>query len=52
MMLAHLGLNSEAEKIESAVLDAVRQKQTTSDIGGNLGTREAGEWIAKRIGHG
>lgn len=49
MMLAHLGLNREAEKIESAVLDAVRQKQTTSDIGGNLGTREAGEWIASRI---
>ncbi len=51
MMLAHLGLTSEAEKIEAAVLEAVRQKKTTSDAGGSLGTKEAGEWIAKRIGH-
>jgi 3-isopropylmalate dehydrogenase len=52
MMLAHLGLNREAGKIESAVLAAVRQKQTTGDIGGPLGTKEVGEWIAKRIGRG
>jgi 3-isopropylmalate dehydrogenase len=48
MMLAHLGLTAEAEKIESAVLEAIRQKKTTQDIGGNLGTREAGEWVAKK----
>jgi 3-isopropylmalate dehydrogenase len=46
MMLNHLGLASEAGKIEAAVLEAVRQKRTTQDIGGALGTREAGEWIA------
>ena len=50
MMLNHLGLTREAYKIETAVLEAVRQKQTTPDIGGKLGTREAGEWIAKRVG--
>lgn len=50
MMLAHLGMTSEAAKIEGAVLDAVRQKKTTSDIGGTLGTREAGEWVAERVG--
>jgi 3-isopropylmalate dehydrogenase len=49
MMLAHLGLANEADKIEAAVLDAVRHKKTTQDIGGSLGTREAGEWIAERI---
>ncbi len=49
MMLAHLGLTHEAEKIEAAVLEAVRQKKTTQDIGGSLGTREAGEWVAKRV---
>jgi 3-isopropylmalate dehydrogenase len=49
MMLAHLGLAPQAGQIEAAVLDAVRQKKTTQDIGGNLGTREAGEWIAKRV---
>jgi 3-isopropylmalate dehydrogenase len=49
MMLAHLGMISEAEKIEAAVLEAVRAKKTTSDVGGKLGTREAAEWIAKTI---
>jgi 3-isopropylmalate dehydrogenase len=52
MMLAHLGCTGEAALIESAVFEAVRQKQTTSDVGGNLGTTEAGEWIAKRISQG
>ncbi len=50
MMLAHLGMTREAEKIEVAVLEAVRQKKTTQDIGGTLGTREAGEWVAERAG--
>jgi 3-isopropylmalate dehydrogenase len=49
MMLAHLGFAHEAEKIEAAVLEAVRQKKTTQDIGGTLGTREAGEWVAERV---
>jgi 3-isopropylmalate dehydrogenase len=49
MMLVHLGLTKEAEKIEAAVLEAVRQKKTTQDIGGPLGTREAGEWVANFV---
>ncbi len=49
MMLAHLGMTVEAAKIETAVLDAVRQKKTTQDIGGKLGTIEAGEWVAHRV---
>ena len=52
MMLAHLGMSTEAQKIEAAVLEAVRQKKTTSDIGGTLGTREVGEWVAERIAGG
>ena len=52
MMLGHLGLMKEAEKIEAAVLEAVRQKKTTQDIGGTLGTSEAGEWVADHIRHG
>ncbi len=51
MMLAHLGLAREAARIEAAVLDAVRQKKTTSDVGGSLGTKEAGAWIANHIAH-
>jgi len=49
MMLAHLGLNAEAQKIEAAVLDAVREKKMTFDVGGTLGTRECARWIAERV---
>src|SRR5713226_3500633 len=49
MMLTHLGMAGEAQKIETAVLEAVREKRTTADIGGTLGTREAGEWVARAI---
>jgi 3-isopropylmalate dehydrogenase len=52
MMLAHLGFSSEAARIEAAVLEAVRRKKLTQDIGGTLGTREAGAWIAERVRQG
>jgi 3-isopropylmalate dehydrogenase len=49
MMLRHLGLTEQAGRIEAAVLEAVRQKKTTEDIGGKLGTREAGEFICQTL---
>ena len=49
MMLDHLHFTEEADKIEAAVLAAVREKKTTQDIGGSLGTKEAGEWIVRRL---
>jgi 3-isopropylmalate dehydrogenase len=49
MMLANLGLTAEAEKIDAAVLAAVREKKTTQDVGGTLGTRECAEWIAAQV---
>ena len=49
MMLRHLGSTKEADEIEAAVLEAVRQKRTTQDIGGTLGTREAGEWVISKV---
>jgi 3-isopropylmalate dehydrogenase len=49
MMLAHLGLAKQSANIEAAVLAAVQQKKTTQDIGGTLGTREAGDWIAETV---
>ncbi len=49
MMLRHLGMQDESTRIESAVLEAVRQKKTTQDIGGALGTREVGDWVADRL---
>jgi 3-isopropylmalate dehydrogenase len=50
MMLDHLGLKVEAQKIEGAVLQAVQQKKTTADVGGSLGTRECADCIAKQVG--
>ena len=47
MMLNHLGLTAEAAKIERAVLEAVHRRKTTQDIGGMLGTREVGDWVAE-----
>ena len=49
MMLAHLGMIGEAQRIEAAVLEAVRHKKTTVDIGGTLGTSEAGDWVAQEV---
>jgi 3-isopropylmalate dehydrogenase len=50
MMLQHLGFSTESRRINDAVLEAVRQKKTTQDIGGNFGTRESGEWIVRKAG--
>jgi 3-isopropylmalate dehydrogenase len=52
MMLRHLGFEQESRKIEAAVLEAVRQKKTTQDIGGELGTKEVGAWIADAVANG
>ncbi len=49
MMLRHLGFAKESDRIEAAVLEAVRQKKTTQDVGGTLGTQESGEWVAGRL---
>jgi len=49
MMLEYLGLEREASRIHAAVLESARQKKTTQDVGGTLGTREAGEWIANLV---
>ena len=49
MMLEYLGFSIEAKKINEAVLEAMRQKKTTQDIGGTLGTRECGEWIERQV---
>jgi 3-isopropylmalate dehydrogenase len=49
LMLETLGLKTEAAAIDAAVLQAVRENQVTADIGGTLGTREAGDYIAGEI---
>jgi 3-isopropylmalate dehydrogenase len=52
LMLETLGLTKEAAAIDAAILSAVRANQVTSDIGGKLGTREAGDYISKQITRG
>src|ERR1700736_4012519 len=49
LMLDHLDLGSKAEALRKAVRTAVREKHTTIDLGGTLGTREAGDWLADYV---
>jgi len=49
LMLETLGLAREAAAIDDAVLATVKDNQVTQDIGGSLGTREAGDAIVREI---
>ena len=49
LLLETLGANDEAAAIDAAVLRAVRENQVTSDVGGSLGTREAGDFITNAL---
>ena len=49
MMLEFLGFNAEAATIERAVVEAIEAGETTKDIGGNLGTKAAGEAVLRRV---
>jgi 3-isopropylmalate dehydrogenase len=49
LMLEHLGWTEEARRVEAAVRACVEHDQTTSDIGGPLGTREVGAAIVDRL---
>ena len=46
MLLETLGATEEAAAIERAVLKSVQEHEVTTDIGGTLGTRQAGDYIA------
>jgi len=49
MMLEHLGWAEEATAVKAAVRAALRENHATKDLGGSLGTREAGDWLANYI---
>jgi 3-isopropylmalate dehydrogenase len=49
LMLDYLGLGQEAAAIEAAVKQSVVSKNGTAEIGGSLGTREAGDYIAANL---
>jgi isocitrate/isopropylmalate dehydrogenase len=49
LMLETLGRSEDAQRIERAVEWAVQAREVTRDIGGSLGTREAGEATLRRL---
>ncbi|MDQ6919850.1 MAG: isocitrate/isopropylmalate family dehydrogenase, partial [Candidatus Dormibacteraeota bacterium] len=49
MMLAQLGLSAEAAAIEAAVIAAIRARQCTRDIGGELSTVAAGDAVVRNL---
>jgi 3-isopropylmalate dehydrogenase len=49
LMLETLGLAAEARALEAAVQHAVQSGNVTQDIGGTLGTRETGDFIASQV---
>ena len=49
MMLEDLGYTDEAQRLEKAVTEAVRQGVVSTDLRGRLGTRAVGDWIAARL---
>lgn len=49
MMFTYLGCDEEAKALENAVRAAIGEGQTTVDLGGRIGTREVGDWLAKKV---
>lgn len=49
MMLDHLGHRAAAQRVGAAVQRAVDEKQLTAELGGTLGTRAVGDFVAEQI---
>src|SRR3989442_666751 len=49
LMLEYVGLTTEASAVEAAVKQSVLTRSGTAEIGGQLGTRETGDYIANAI---
>jgi 3-isopropylmalate dehydrogenase len=49
MMFAYLGWQAEADAIDRAVRAALKEGKTPAEVGGTLGTREVGDWVATHI---
>jgi 3-isopropylmalate dehydrogenase len=49
MMFEYLGWKAEANAIETAVREALREGKTPAELGGSLGTREIGDWLADSV---
>jgi isocitrate/isopropylmalate dehydrogenase len=48
-MLETLGLEADARAVEAGVEQAVRTGHVTPDVGGTLGTKETGDYIAGQV---
>ena len=49
LMYEHMKMTDEARLIEGAVRKSIKENQTTRDLGGNLGTRAVGDFVARTI---
>lgn len=49
MMLDYLGWSAEAAAVQQAVRAAVVGGHTTADLGGSLGTKAVGDWVAAQV---
>jgi 3-isopropylmalate dehydrogenase len=49
LMLEHLGYEAEAQAVEGAVAECVRQGAGTADVGGSLTTAAAGDAVCARL---
>jgi 3-isopropylmalate dehydrogenase len=49
IMLEHLGFEKINQLIEKAVSEAIKTDNTTRDLGGDLGTKEVGDFICERL---
>lgn len=49
LMLDHLGFSEPNAAVEKSVAEAIRTDNTTRDLGGNLGTKEVGDFVCGQI---
>ncbi len=49
MMLEHLGFAGAEKELEGVVRRAIEEKQCTSDVGGELGTKATGDWVCEQL---
>ena len=49
MLCDYIGWQAEGDALRAAVCAALREGKCTADLGGALGTREAGDWVASYV---
>ncbi|MBI3404972.1 MAG: isocitrate/isopropylmalate dehydrogenase family protein [Acidobacteria bacterium] len=49
MMCEHFGWTGSAAALDKSVREALRTGNTTSELGGSLGTREVGDWVISHL---